>query len=135
MSNSESTRTERILELAVQWQTAEALSMSQAAGAGSTEDEAAELEACRMLLGGVTDMRAGRHESGIRAALPALTQLERRRYHHLLDWAYSIVGFSVGILGDPETGLEWVDSAITGSENLANNAQSSLPTSRSIRKL
>jgi len=123
MSNSDSTRTERILELAAEWQTAEALSISQEAGAGSTEEAAAELEACRRLLNGVKDMREGRHETGIHAALPALAHLERRRYHHLLDWAYSAVGFSVGILGDPETGLEWVNSAIAGSENRTNGAQ------------
>jgi diguanylate cyclase (GGDEF)-like protein len=77
MSNRESDRVERILDLAAKGQTTEALAMLQEAEASQTEEVAAELAACRKLLNGVNAIHAGRFEAGLREALPALTYLEQ----------------------------------------------------------
>jgi diguanylate cyclase (GGDEF)-like protein len=77
MSNRESDRIERILDLAAQGQTTEASSVLQEAEASQTEGAAAELEACRKLLHGVDAIRAGQTEAGLRQALSALAWLEQ----------------------------------------------------------
>jgi diguanylate cyclase (GGDEF)-like protein len=76
MSNRESDRVERILDLAAKGQTTEASSVLQEAEASQTE-EAAELESCRKLLNGLNAIRAGQMEAGLRQALSALTYLEQ----------------------------------------------------------
>lgn len=78
MSNHESDRVERILDLIAQGQMTEALAVLQEAEASQTEGDAAELESCRKLLNGVNATREGRIEAGSREALPALAYLEHR---------------------------------------------------------
>ena len=120
IESDERTSVDRILGLAARQQTTEALQLASELGAQS---EAESLMACRALIQGVTAIRDGQYEAGIRESLPALTHLERHGFRSLLDWTYSAVGFGFGMLGAPETGLEWVGRAIAGAERRSDEVQ------------
>jgi diguanylate cyclase (GGDEF)-like protein len=123
MMNNAGGKVERVLELASKWQMAEALAVANESPVEQIFEGTKDLEACRALINSVNAMQGGHHAEGIADALPALTQLEQRGYGHSLDWACSEVGISLGILGNPETGLEWVGRAIVGAENRSDEAQ------------
>jgi diguanylate cyclase (GGDEF) domain len=120
MENDERTSVDRILGLASKWQIAEAIALVNEFSAPS---EWKSFIACCALLNGIRGIREGHYEVGIQEALPALTYLERHGFRSLLDWAYSTIGFSFGILGSPEIGLEWVSKAIAGAERHSDEAQ------------
>ncbi len=121
MTDGSDTRMKRILELASSWQIADAMTMLEESK--QSEDVSSDMEACRQLINGVGTIEEGHYATGIREALPALLQLEQHGYRSYLDWAYSAIGFSIGILGNPETGLEWVGRAIAGAESRADESQ------------
>jgi diguanylate cyclase (GGDEF)-like protein len=121
MTDDSDIRVERILELAANWQIADALTMLKEARQADDADD--NREALRQLLTGASTLQEGHYETGIRDVLPALMHLERNGFRSRLAWAYSAVGFSLGILGSPETGLEWVGKAIVGAERLADESQ------------
>lgn len=68
------------------------------------------------LLDSVHQMQAGHYAAALRHAMPALRRLEPSEHAPRLAWAYSAIGFSLGRLGDPERGLEWVGRAIALAE-------------------
>ncbi|MBS0321630.1 MAG: diguanylate cyclase [Proteobacteria bacterium] len=57
-------------------------------------------------------MNEGRYEESLVAILPALEELERSPYSHRLGWLHNMVGFAVGMMGNPERGLEWTARAV-----------------------
>jgi len=120
MENDERTGVDRILGLASKWQMAEAAALVNELGAPG---ESENFDACRALLNSIDAMNAGRYEVGIQKALPALTYLEQHGFRHLLDPAYSTIGFAFGMLGAPDIGLEWVNKAIVGAERRSDEAQ------------
>lgn len=123
MMNHTADKVEQVLELAAKEQMTEALAIANEIYGGQVFEDAKDLDACRTLINSVNAMRDGHHVEGIRGVLPALIQLEQRGFRHLLDWAYSTIGFSLGNLGNPEAGLEWVGQAIVGAEKRADESQ------------
>ncbi len=57
-------------------------------------------------------MNEGRYEESLVAILPALEELERSPYSQRLGWLHNMVGFAVGMMGNPERGLEWTARAV-----------------------
>src|SRR5262245_62102431 len=123
MANDVTKSVEDILELAAKWQIPEAITRANNLSAQQSSEDDELLIACRSLLNGTTEMQAGLYAVGIRNALPALSKLERQGYRPFLDWAYSVFGSSLGMLGIPEMGLEWVNKAIEGAKQRSDEAQ------------
>ena len=44
--------------------------------------------------------------------IPALEELERSAFNKRLGWLHTMVGFAVGMMGNPERGLEWTARAV-----------------------
>jgi diguanylate cyclase (GGDEF)-like protein len=123
MINHPADKVEQILELAEKWQLAEALAIANETHEGQVIEDGKDLDACQVLIHGALLMRDGKHAEGIRGVLPAIIQLEQHGFKHLLDWAYSTIGFSLGNLGNPKAGLDWVGQAIVGAEKRADESQ------------
>ena len=110
---------EQALELASKWRIVEAFDLIN----NPEVDQTGDVEMCRLLFKSYNAMHAGRYETGTRETLLAVKQLERSGYRYLLDWVYSEIGVSFGILGSPEVGLDWVTKAITGAEDRSDEGQ------------
>ena len=54
----------------------------------------------------------GRVEEGLSEAVTAVSRLSEAGWRNQLGFAYGSIGFVFGLLGDFETGLEWLEVAI-----------------------
>ena len=61
---------------------------------------------------GARSLNAGRYEEALHAIIPALEELERSAFNKRLGWLHTMVGFAVGMMGNPERGLEWTARAV-----------------------
>ena len=61
---------------------------------------------------GAHSINAGRYEEALNAIIPALEELERSAFSKRLGWLHTMVGFAVGMMGNPERGLEWTARAV-----------------------
>jgi diguanylate cyclase (GGDEF)-like protein len=62
---------------------------------------------------GARSNNAGRYEEALQAIIPALEELERSAFNKRLGWLHTMVGFAVGMMGNPERGLEWTARAVS----------------------
>jgi diguanylate cyclase (GGDEF)-like protein len=122
MMNTTGNQVENILELASKWKLNEAMTVFDTLDPEQISDDQL-LGAVRSLLQSIVAMYEGRYEVGVLGSLPAITKLVQHGYRPFLDWAYSALGFSFGILGAPETGLEWVSKAIAGAGQRSDDSQ------------
>lgn len=60
-----------------------------------------------------------RFEECMQWMLPSIPVVEASEYRHELGRAYSVLGFALGMLGDPERGLEWASKALALAEQQA----------------
>ena len=120
--NTTDNKVEKILELASRWQLDEAKRLVGTLEPGQLLDDKLLSAACS-LVQAIVAMQDDHYEVGVLGALPAITKLVQHGYRPFLDWAYSSVGLSFGILGTPETGLEWVSKAIAGAGQRSDEAQ------------
>jgi len=131
MSNYESDKVERILDLIAQEQTAEALAVLQEAEASQKEAEADELASCRKLLNGVIALREHQFDSGMREALGALANLEQhyRRMEHHYQERLALVAHTAAIF----SGLERAKQAELTSKNKNREQQSQTAGDEALR--
>jgi diguanylate cyclase (GGDEF)-like protein len=61
---------------------------------------------------GAHDINAGHYEEALNAIIPALEELECSAFSKRLGWVHTMVGFAVGMMGNPERGLEWTARAV-----------------------
>jgi diguanylate cyclase (GGDEF)-like protein len=61
---------------------------------------------------GAHDLNAGHYEEALNAIIPALEELECSAFSKRLGWVHTMVGFAVGMMGNPERGLEWTARAV-----------------------
>ena len=61
---------------------------------------------------GARSCNAGRYEEALHAIIPALEELERSAFNKRLGWLHTLIGFAVGMMGNPERGLEWTARAV-----------------------
>jgi len=61
---------------------------------------------------GARSINAGRYEEALHAIVPALEEVERSAFNKRLGWLHTMVGFAVGMMGNPERGLEWTARAV-----------------------
>jgi len=61
---------------------------------------------------GAHSINAGHYEEALDAIIPALEELERSVFNRRLGWLHTMVGFAVGMMGNPERGLEWTARAV-----------------------
>lgn len=85
----------------------DALQAATAAGRQPSPDLAALAE----LTDALFDAMCGRYEAGLARVRAPLERLEARGLEPQLGYAYSSIGFAIGKLGDPQTGLHWVARA------------------------
>ncbi len=64
------------------------------------------------IAGGARNINAGHYEEGLEVIIPALEELERSIYSKRLGWLHAMVGFAVGMMGNPERGMEWTGRAL-----------------------
>jgi tetratricopeptide (TPR) repeat protein len=64
----------------------------------------------------------GRYEEAAKKTFTILGELERSVFRTRLAWLYSTAGFWLGVLGDPERGLEWSSKALAQRELEAQSA-------------
>ncbi|MDT9000249.1 diguanylate cyclase [Paucibacter sp. APW11] len=57
-----------------------------------------------------------RYEDSMQWLLPNIPIVEGTEYRHELGRSYSVLGFALGVLGDPERGLEWASKALALAE-------------------
>jgi diguanylate cyclase (GGDEF)-like protein len=61
---------------------------------------------------GAQGINDGRYEEALHAIIPALEELERSAFNKRLGWLHTMVGFAVGMMGNPERGLVWTARAV-----------------------
>lgn len=61
---------------------------------------------------GAHSINAGHYEEALKSIIPALEELERSAFNKRLGWLHTMVGFAVGMMGNPERGLEWTARAV-----------------------
>jgi diguanylate cyclase (GGDEF)-like protein len=61
---------------------------------------------------GARGINEGRYEEALNAIIPALEEMERSAFNRRLGWLHTMVGFAVGMMGNPERGLEWTARAV-----------------------
>jgi len=61
---------------------------------------------------GADSINAGHYEEALNSIIPALETLECSAYSKRLGWLHTMVGFAVGMMGNPERGLEWTARAV-----------------------
>jgi len=61
---------------------------------------------------GASGINEGRYEEALNAIIPALEEMERSAFNKRLGWLHTMVGFAVGMMGNPERGLEWTARAV-----------------------
>ncbi len=83
--------------------------------ATATAAQRPALEACRQLASWLGPALSGEGETGLPQAIASVTLLEREGYGPDLAWTCSAVGFCMGLLGNVETGLQWIERAIAGA--------------------
>ncbi len=65
---------------------------------------------------GAHKVNAGHYEEALNAIIPALEELERSAFNKRLGWLHTMVGFAVGMMGNPERGLQWTARAVAAVE-------------------
>ena len=65
----------------------------------------------------------GRVEEGLSEAVAAVSRLSEAGWRNQLGFAYGSIGFVFGLLGDFETGLEWLDVAIQDAHRRSDQEQ------------
>ncbi len=65
---------------------------------------------------GSQSINEGRYEEALNVMIPALEELERSAFNKRLGWLHAMVGFAVGMMGNPERGLEWTSRAVAELE-------------------
>ncbi|MCV2366132.1 GGDEF domain-containing protein [Paucibacter sp. DJ1R-11] len=105
---------QRAYGLLDQGQLAAARDLAQNCLETAQEDELATSRAAIAL--GLIAAYDSRHEEAMQRLLPHVPVLEATEARHELGRAYSVLGFSLGMLGDPERGLEWASKALALAE-------------------
>ena len=73
---------------------------------------------------GARGVNAGRYEEALHAIIPALEELERSAFNKRLGWLHTLVGFAVGMMGNPERGLEWTARAVAAVDVVPTSVDS-----------
>jgi diguanylate cyclase (GGDEF)-like protein len=73
---------------------------------------------------GARSINAGRYEEGLHAIVPALEEVERSAFSARLGWLHTMVGFAVGMMGNPERGLEWTARAVADVDAVPSSVDS-----------
>ena len=99
-------------DLARENRTGEAVPLIDARLPAAAGEEAQVLQSCRVLAQWHAAATAGRFDEGLNEAFASLETLQQAGYEHLLAWALSAVGFSIGLAGNFESGLRWAERAV-----------------------
>lgn len=106
----------RAIDCAVTGDIVSAISeMRQALARAGTEPTPAQ-GAMLIALESVLGMYQGRNHEALSAVLPLLDEIEAGDYSDRIDWLYTAIGYSLGSLGDPGRGLEWMARALAMTE-------------------
>ena len=73
---------------------------------------------------GAHDINVGRYEEALNAIIPALDELERSAFNKRLGWLHTMVGFAVGMMGNPERGLQWTARAVAAVDATPSSVDS-----------
>ena len=73
---------------------------------------------------GAHSINAGRYEEALCSIIPALEELERSAFNKRLGWLHTMVGFAVGMMGNPERGLEWTARALAAVDATPSSVDS-----------
>ncbi len=73
---------------------------------------------------GAESINAGRYEEALNSIIPALEELERSAFNKRLGWLHNMVGFAVGMMGNPERGLEWTARAVAAVDATPSSVDS-----------
>ena len=73
---------------------------------------------------GAHSINEGRYEEALTAIIPALEELERSSLNKRLGWLHTMVGFAVGMMGNPERGLEWTARAVAAVDAVPSSVDS-----------
>jgi diguanylate cyclase (GGDEF)-like protein len=65
---------------------------------------------------GARSINAGHYEEALNSIIPALEELERSAFSKRLGWVHTMVGFAVGMMGNPERGLAWTARAVAATD-------------------
>jgi diguanylate cyclase (GGDEF)-like protein len=76
------------------------------------------------IAGGARSVNDGRYEEALHAIIPALEELERSAFNKRLGWLHTLVGFAVGMMGNPERGLEWTARAVSAVDATPSSVDS-----------
>lgn len=102
---------DRMRDLAREYRVADALGEVDAAFRENSGSEAA-LRDCRTLVLWHAAAEQGRFEDGLIEAVASIERLHHAGYSTRLGWAFSAAGFSMGVTGNYESGLRFVEQAI-----------------------
>jgi len=73
---------------------------------------------------GARSINAGRYEEALHAIVPVLEEVERSAFNKRLGWLHTMVGFAVGMMGNPERGLEWTARAVADVDVVPSSVDS-----------
>lgn len=76
------------------------------------------LEGCRLLLQWHARPVGTHYEVGLAGAITGVSVLREEGYRPLIAWDMASVGYAMGVLGDLETGIAWLDVALEDARQL-----------------
>ena len=112
LSGTQADSTAEVLRLARDQRYADALALARERLAACGDAEREDLEAGRALAQWRAAANAGRYGDGLVEAIGAVSHLEAGKYRPRLGWVYANVGFSLGMLGDLESGITWCEKGV-----------------------
>ncbi len=110
-----------VLELSRDRRIPEAVDRARELLASCGADERRIVESCKALVDWRAAADAGRQTEGLIEAIAGISLLEDAGYRPLLGWVYASVGFSLGLLGDFERGLEWCEIGIEDAQECGDH--------------
>ena len=88
------------------------LALLQARSEELAQARPAASRACEALLEWSAEAFDGRYAGRLGDAIEGITRLQDEGFEAELGWAYSSAGFGMGLVGDLEGGLQWIEKAI-----------------------
>ncbi len=112
-----------ILALSRDRKCAEAVEQAGNLLASCSDDRRPLLESCKAVVQWRAAAEEGRFGDGLTEAIAGISRLREAGYRPLLGWISSNVGFVLGLFGDFEAGLEWLEGVIADAEQRDDRGQ------------
>lgn len=82
---------------------------------GASPELARELTGCRSVVTWHVAAMEGRYDEGLDEAIRYIEHLKHAGFERRIDWLRHVAGFAIGIVGDLETGMQWIRKGVAAA--------------------